>query len=129
MTRNEVKQLRTELENVLAKFNQTSNIKMELSNAKFSDEVTFKLTGRKSVNGQIVSKESVDFLSYQYKHGFKEHALNYEFNHIGKTIKITGYKIRSPKYAITYEENGKQYKCTVGYMQDIIKQSAQELLF
>jgi len=129
ISRNEVKKLRDELEKVLDKFNKTSDIKMELGNAKFGDEVTFKFTGRKLVNGQIVSKESTDFLKFQYKHGLKEHALNYEFTHAGKSIKIVGYKPRSPKYSITYEENGRSYKCTVAFMQAMIKTSAQELLF
>lgn len=130
LSENEVLRLRAELEKVLDKFNETSNIKMELQGAKYSVDVTFKLVGTKLDNlGNKVTKFSKNFGTYSYKHGLKESALNYEFRHEGKMYKVTGYNKSARKYPIEYTQDGEPYKCAPSFIAKVIHKSAPELLF
>jgi len=130
MTKKEVISLRNELNKVLEKFNKTSDVKMDLGNAKFGTDVTFQLIGTKlDKNGNKLTKQSVAFEKFTSLHGLKLSALNYEFKHEGKKYKVLGYNSSARKYTIEYEINGEMYKCTPNNMQKIIKKSAPELLF
>jgi len=130
MTNAEVTNLRNELNKVLEKFNKTSDIQVELGDASFGIDVTFKLIGaKKDKNGDIITKKSMAFLEYEYIHHIPSKLLNYEFKHDRSTYKIIGYNIRSKKYPIEYIKDGKPFKCSVQYMKDIIKQSIPEMLF
>ena len=130
ITKSEVLKLREELNKVLEKFNQTSDIKMVLQNAKYGTDVKFVLAGfkiDKDGNKQTTASES--FKRFSSSHKIKESALNYPFKHDGKEYKILGFNSKNRKYSIEYSINGEQYKCTPDYIQGIIKQSAPDLLF
>jgi len=130
MTKQDVIKLRTELNKVLDKFNETSNIKMTLKSATYSDEVTFKLVGSKvSDTGTLITKKSLDFSRYEHLHGMKLIALNYKFKCGFDTYEVVGYNTRAKKYPISYLINGKPYKCAASYMKNIIKNNAPELMF
>ena len=130
MTKQDVINLRIELNKVLDKFNKTSDIKMTLKKALYADEVEFKLVGSKvSDTGNLITKKSLDFSRYEYLHGMKPITLNYKFKCGFDTYEVVGYNTRARKYPISYLLNDKPYKCSVYYMKNIIKINAPELLF
>jgi hypothetical protein len=64
-----------------------------------------------SEDGQVQSKEALDFKAYAFRYGLDADDLNTTFKRGGETYTIVGCKPRSRKYPILCRaENGKVYK-------------------
>jgi len=68
MDKKTVIQLRKDLQDVLDKFNETSDIKAELKDCTYGTEAIFKLHCTYLDNGNKQTKESNNFLEYNFRH-------------------------------------------------------------
>ena len=116
MTRTEIQKLREVINKELKDVGRKIGFEFQAGNATFSENnVTFKLTASKIINGKTISPIVEDFKAYASSYGLKESDLNRTFTYRGDVYKIIGLKIKSHKYPVVIEResNKRRYKLTV----------------
>ena len=113
-TRQNLKELRPEIESALAALATKHGISIKLGNASFLNETaTFKLElATISSSGVVASKEARDFTRYAFMYGLKPEHLNQVFTDFdGETYTVRGLMSKSRKYPVLVErQDGTQFK-------------------
>ncbi len=117
--------IRTEINDALEAIAKKYNSSVDLGNIKYGGNLEMKLTFSKMTEGifgtYADTNETKAFKSMEYKHKIPADALHNEFTHKGEKIKIIGYKTSRPKYPISYEKDGRGFKCSADYMLRMVK--------
>ncbi len=123
--RTDAKTIRADINKALEAIAKKHNASVELGNIKYGGNLEVKLTFSKMTEGifgvYADTAETKAFKMMEYKHKIPVDALHNEFTHKGEKIKIIGYKTSRPKYPISYEKNGRGFKCSASYMLDMVK--------
>jgi hypothetical protein len=127
--RQTVRQLREAIDENLKEIADEMGVEIKAGSATFSREghVTFKvecsLIGK---NGEVQTKEAIDFKTYEGRHGLPLSLLGQTFS-LGTTqYKLVGYKPRSKKFPIVAEcvQTRKKYKIPLWQVQTAFGQRA-----
>lgn len=116
LTRNEVKNLRTELQHHLDAISEQVGYKLTLGNASFGATVNFKLEAAPiNENGEATSGKAEAFKLYAPMFGLKPEHLNAEFTSRGDKFKVVGFAPKSRKFPVLAERlcDGKVFKFPV----------------
>lgn len=114
MNRQKVKQLRNEMDKVLAELGEKHGLGIKVGNISFDDRgFTAKVEAIEADNPQ--DQESIDRARFERDvkavYGLEKDDFHREFNYNGTTFKIVGVKPRSTKYPVIGENaNGTRYK-------------------
>ena len=114
MDRAKVIKLRSMLEIALEAFAKASGLTIKVGNASFTPgNVTFKVElAEQGENGEAVTREATDFMTYASLWGFAKTDLGRQFSYAGKTYQIKGAKPRSHRFPILCKDtrSGKMFK-------------------
>lgn len=87
-------------------------VKIERGNASFN-EVSFKcpLTVTVNDNEEVLERKQKDFERLAKLYGVSPDGFNVEFTEAGRTMRVTGFNTRAPKFPIILEDSdGNSYK-------------------
>lgn len=87
-------------------------VKIERGNVSFTD-LSFKCPITVSVkdNDEVLAKKKTDFERMAKLYGVSGDGFNVEFKEGGRTMRVTGFNTRAPKYPIILEDSeGNSYK-------------------
>ena len=98
-----LKNIRAELNAVLAKYAVTQGMTLELGNIKFS-EGEFEAKMKAKINGAVTRTETLLMSQMKY--------LNLQESGMSGR-KLVGYNSRAHAYPFVYEQAGKRFKCSV----------------
>lgn len=112
LTRDEVRDLRTNLQTALASVSAAVGFKLTLGSATFGDTVTFKLECAPiAENGKVVDQNEVNFKRWASAYGLKETDLGRSFHSNGWVFTLVGIDPRKPKFPILARRtDGKTFK-------------------
>src|SRR5437879_1604588 len=99
LSREQVKTLRDDLQEVLNAASEKLGYKLTLGNCSFGATANFKLEAAPfASNGEVVSREAEDFKRYAELYQLKAEYLGKTFRHNGRPFTITGLKPRSRRF-------------------------------
>ena len=112
MTKSEAKLLRVKLGKALGLIEENLGYKLVLGTCRYGVTATFKLECRPiSEDGEITTKEAVEFKRMAHHFGLAAEDLGKTFVHLGNKFKVVGLVSRRPKYPILAKrKDGKQFK-------------------
>ena len=126
LTRDQVRNLRENLQEHLDELNEQLGYKLTLGSCSYGGNIaTFKLEcAALNDDGGSETKQQQDFRLNADRFGVPANALGYSFSFRGKTYKIVGMKPRSYKWPFLAEDaNGRVFK----FPPEIIKSSLESL--
>ena len=129
-TKLQAQRMRVEIEEALAGIEKKYNAKVKLGGIRYLDTLTVKLTFSKmseNENGAFANtKEAQAFVNRAYSIGVSPEVLGLPMRYQGDNVVITGYSTRAKKYPIKYTRNGKNYKCSESFIQNLVKETRPE---
>ncbi len=113
LTKDQIRNLRSQLQPILTKMEKSVGFKLRLGNATFSDDnVTFKLEcDRIGKNGQAETKEAAAFRHLAKEYGLSPADLGRKLRSNGSTYIVVGLLPKSYKFPILVRRtDGKMFK-------------------
>jgi len=130
-TKTEVEQMRIEMTEAMNKVAKKYGAVASFGGIRYGLEVTSKVTISKKTEDQYgeftLTKAAKTLKDRLPVMGLKADVLNEPFTFKGDTIVIKGYNTRARAYPIEYTKNGRNYKCSVSYMKDMVIENRPEL--
>ncbi len=116
ISKQQMKDIRRYLENLLESNPSDLGIKFTVGNARYtSNTCNFKIEGATiGEDGRVFSEEANNFKLYAADYGLDPEDLGRKFTDRGQVFTITGINPRRPKFPISVESDGKSYKYTAG---------------
>jgi hypothetical protein len=119
-----LKQLRMDMESALLQVAQKHNIKIQVGSARFTESnTTFKVElSTKSTDGTVNTRSVQDFKDCCASYGLKPEHLGATFSYLGERFRLDGMAgSRSIKYVFlaTKLRDGKQYRVPEAYVREL----------
>ena len=108
-----VRELRDSLQNTLTEFEQKHGVNVHVGNASYSENnVTFKVEVANIVEGEVKSKDVINFEKYCSSYGLEIDDLGKTFRSNRRVFKITGLRPTAHKYPVLADDviSGKSFK-------------------
>jgi hypothetical protein len=108
----DVQAIMGDIVSALATIEEKYGVKIERGSASYT-ELSFKcpITVTVNDNDEVLAKKKTDFERMAKLYGVSGDGFNVEFKEGGKTMRVTGFNTRAPKYPIILEDSeGKSYK-------------------